>query len=261
MDVGRAQRIAVGEGDFHLPEGAFRLDRLDGPAHPGEGFLQIVEVAGEHRRVVERVVEIALRHRLRAAPPGLARVGVAQHELGLHTDLGGDAAGGEPFELVHQDSPGCHADGLSVVGQGIGEDQGGAFHPGELVDGVRVGEHAHVAPAGVGGGQGEAVERAHLGVGGQDVGTHVAALGHDVIDEVAGVEPLACQPPLHVGHGQQHGFHRVALHQVAQCLEVGSLGGFMLGEAVGCGVAGAVGHTTSSAICARSPSVPYSGMP
>ncbi len=181
---------------------------------------------------------------------GVGGIGVTQHELGLQTDPGGDPPVGEPGDLALQDLPRGHTDRLSVVAHGIGEDQSGAPHPGQLVGGVYVGAHTHVTPAGVGGGQGEAVERAHVRVGGQDVGAHVTAAERDAVNEVLRVDPLALQPTQHVGHGHHHGLHSPAVHQAAQGRETGDLR-----------LERGVVHTRSSPSSARSLAVPYAGMP
>ena len=84
---------------------------------------------------------------------------------------------------------------------------------------VEVGVHGEVAVAAVPGGHRVAVDGVHLGVDGEEVVAALGAVLEDLVEEEAGGEPLALEPPLHVGEGQDDGVDLAARDEGAQLLD------------------------------------------
>ena len=83
----------------------------------------------------------------------------------------------------------------------VGEHQRGARLPGHYPERVEVGYEHEVAVPGLPRGELVTVHGVHVRVDGQQVGARLSAVRHHLVEEVPGVEPIALQPALHVGQG------------------------------------------------------------
>ena len=76
---------------------------------------------------------------------------------------------------------------------------------GEHPEGVLVEDELHVAVALLPRRDRVAVDGVHVDVDGEQVVAALGAVAEHVVDEVARVQALALQPPLHVGERDDHG--------------------------------------------------------
>lgn len=79
--------------------------------------------------------------------------------------------------------------------------------------------HREVAVAAVPGGHLVALDGVHLGVDGQKIVAALGAVAEDVVQEELCGEPLALEPSLHVGEGQDDGVDLTARDEGAQLLD------------------------------------------
>ena len=84
----------------------------------------------------------------------------------------------------------------------VGEQQRGAGVPRHAAQRAQVGAQGEVAVAALPGRHRVAVDGVHVDVDGEQVVAAFGAVRSDVVEEVLRVEPLALQPPLHVGDRQ-----------------------------------------------------------
>src|SRR5690606_31333625 len=79
--------------------------------------------------------------------------------------------------------------------------------------------HGEVAVARLPGGHGVAVDGVHVGVDGEQVVAALAAVPEHLVEEEARGEPLALEPPLHIGKGQDDSVDLTARDEGAQFLD------------------------------------------
>jgi len=144
---------------------------------------------------------------------------VVEDEFGLDADLGVEAVAGQAGQLVLEDLAGCDVEEGSVGVEGVAEDDRGAQLPRDQTQCREVGAYAEVLVAGRPAGQGKAVRRVHVDIGGEDVGAHVGAVVRDLVEEVGGAVQLALQPSREVGKREGNSVARVRLDEVAQVRE------------------------------------------
>ena len=205
-----------------LAEVALALRVLD--RHPRRRHLvadpadQRLDPRGPQQRVVD-VVEVGRLEVVEALLPGLL-VGVAEDdELELGGGVGAQPALGQPRQLAAQDLPRRGDDFAAVGPLQVGHHHRRPRQPRHRPQRLQVRHHLEVAVAGVPGGHRVAADRFHVDVDGEQV---VAALGpvlEHVVEEVRGGQPLALQPPLHVGDREQHGVDRALRDRLLQLLD------------------------------------------
>ncbi len=214
--------LVVAEGDLVLSEVALPLRRLDG--HPAAGHAvpdpaqQRLDAGGPHQRVVD-VVEVD-RPQLPVAglPRLLVRV-VEDHELQLGADERPEPGLCQPSGLPGQDLSRRRDDRRAVLPQHVGEDHDSPLVPRHPPQRRQVGLHDEVAVPARPGGHGVPVDRGHVDVDREEVVASFRALLERDVEEVAGVQALALQPPLHVGDRHQHGVHAPGRDVGAQLVE------------------------------------------
>ncbi|CAM5665109.1 hypothetical protein SANTM175S_06326 [Streptomyces antimycoticus] len=220
--VAGGQGVVVAEGDLVLAEVALPLGRLDG--HPGGTHLiadaaqQGLDPAGAEDGVVD-VVLVGGGHPAVAGVPRLLIAVPEDHELQLGAGVRGPAALGEPVELTAQDLARGGDHGAAVMPGEVRGEEGGAGVPGGAAQGGGVAVHGEVAVAALPGGHGVAVDGVHLGVDGEEVVAALGAVCQDVVEEEAGGEPLALQPSLHIGEGQDNGVDLPGCDQSGQLVD------------------------------------------
>ena len=140
-------------------------------------------------------------------------------ELELGAGHGDEAEVGGPLHLGGEDGP-RRLGHRGVVGPGqVALDHDGGGLVGQQADRLEVEDELHVAVPLLPRGDGVAVDGVHVHVDAEQV---VAALGlalaQHVVEEVAAVQALARQAPLHVGEGDHDGVDLVLLDGGAQRL-------------------------------------------
>ncbi len=213
--------LVVAEGDLVLAGVALALGGLDG--EPGARHLvadaaqQGFDAAGAEDGVVD-VVLVGRGEAAVTGVPGLL-VGVLEDdELQLGADLRVPAVLREAFESVAQDLAGRGDDRRAVVPGEVGEGERGALVPGDPAQGGEVGAQHEVAVAALPGRHRVAVHGVHVGVDGKEVVAALGAVLQDLVAEEARGEPLALEPPLHVGEGQDDGVDLAARDEGVQLL-------------------------------------------
>lgn len=214
--------LVVLEGDLVLAGVALALGGLDDEARG----LHVVADAAQERldpsRPQYRVVDVVLVRR-REVPvvgvPGLL-VGVLEDdELEFRADLCGEAELAEAVELAAQDLAGRgHHRGAVVPGE-VGDEQGRTLVPGHPAQRAQVGVHGEVAVSPLPGGHLVPVDRVHLGVDGEEVVAALRTVFEDLVEKEARGEPLALEPALHVGEGQDDGVDLAARDEGVQLLD------------------------------------------
>ncbi len=220
--VAGGQRRSVGEGDLYLTGSTFRLDGLHGHTSFGQRALQAPEEPVVLRGMVERVVQVVDGHRHEPVQADSACRGVdatVEHELGLQAGLGMQTMPGEACQLVPQDLSGSDLDGLFARAEGMAEDKGCARHPGQDPQRRQIRLNLQVLVPARPGGEGESVDRGHVGVRGQDVGAHLRAAVEHAVEEVPRPVPLALETPLQVRHGKEHCVDQAGTNGLAQLLD------------------------------------------
>ncbi|MGC0346016.1 hypothetical protein RKD34_001596 [Streptomyces sp. SAI-218] len=220
--VAGGQGLVVAEGDLVLAGVALALGGLDGESGGGhlvaDAAQQGLDAAGAEHRVVDVVL-------VRRGEPPVVRVpglfvGVLEDdELQLGADLGGVPEFGEPLQLAAQDLAGRGDDRRAVLPGEVGDQHGRTGVPGDATQGAEVGVHGEVAVAAVPGGHRVAVDGVHLGVDGEEVVAALGAVVEYLVEEEAGGEPLALEPPLHVGEGQDDSVDLTARDEGVQLLD------------------------------------------
>ena len=217
--VARAQRLVVTEGDLLLAEVALPLDALAvhaGAVHPEPDLAQ---QRLQPRRGVDGVVDVVVTRRCQpsvSGRPGLPVALLEHHELQLGADEGRQAPGGEPVGLGAQDGAGGGGHWCAGLPVQIRHHQRGAGQPRDQPQGAHVRPHHHVAVAGAPARHRVPVDGVHIDVYGQQVVAALGAVGGDLFDEQPGRHPLAGQPALHVGEGDDHRVDLPGGHQVLQ---------------------------------------------
>lgn len=115
---------------------------------------------------------------------------------------GAPAALGEPVELAAQDLPRGGDDRRAVVPGEVGGDQRGAGVPGGAAQGAGVAVHGKVAVAALPGGHRVALDGVEVDIDGEEVVAALRTVFEDGVEEVSGREPLALEPALHIGEGE-----------------------------------------------------------
>ena len=87
----------------------------------------------------------------------------------------------------------------------VGEAEHRALEPRHWAQRGQIGLEHEVAVARLPAGKREARQRGHLHVDGEQVVARLGAVSSDLVDEGLGIEPLALQAALHVGHGKNDG--------------------------------------------------------
>ena len=206
--VGHPQRVLVAEVDLVLAQVALALGILDLKARLLHRQADRANHVLDHRRAEDRVVHVVRVGGLHVPVALLARRVVRlteQHELKLGANFGVPAACGEPVKLCAQDLPRRFDHRRAVVVLHIGEAQRRALEPRHRAERGQVGLEHEVAVARLPAGEREARQRGHFHVDGEEVVAGLSAMGRDVVHECFGIEALALQAPLHIGHRQDDG--------------------------------------------------------
>lgn len=220
--VAGEQGLVVAEGDLVLAGVALALGGLDGEAccrHlVADPAQQGLDTAGAE----DRVVDVVLVGRGQASVVRVPRlfVGVLEDdELQLGADLGGVAELGQALQLAAQYLAG-RGDHRGAVAPGeVGVEHGRALVPGDAAQRAQVRVHREVAVAAVPGGHRVALDGVHLGVDGEQVVAALGAVLEHLVEEETGGEPLALEPPLHVGEGQDDSVDLTARDEGVQLLD------------------------------------------
>jgi hypothetical protein len=91
----------------------------------------------------------------------------------------------------------------------VGQDHGGLRLPGHAAQRGEVGHHGEVAVPPRPRRHRVSVDGVHLDVDGEQVVAALGAVRHHLVQEMLGIEPLALQPPLHVGDRHEDRIHVV----------------------------------------------------
>ena len=161
-----------------------------------------------------RVVGVVLvrRYEIAVAARPCLLVGLGEHdELELGADHRGPSVLGQPCKLPAQHLAGRRADGSAVLPDDIGEQQRGAFVPRDEPQRAEVRLEDEVAVSAFPGSELVALDRVHVDVDGEQVVARLGTVLEHLVEEVAGVEPLALQPSLHVGEAEDDGVDLVVL--------------------------------------------------
>ena len=222
MVVARDQRLGVAERDLVLAQVALALGRLHlepGARHPvPQPAQQRLDLRGAHDRVVH-VVGVG---RGQVAVAGGLRLGVrvlVHDELELGAGQRGQPALGQPLGLRPQDLPRRGHHRRAVVPGQVGQHHDGAFVPGHPAQRAHVRHHHEVAVAAAPRGHRVPVYGVHLDVHREQVVAPLDDVPDHLVQEVVGREPLAGQPSLHVGEGDDHRVDDPLAHLDAELLQ------------------------------------------
>ena len=209
--VGGSHHLVVLEGDLVLAEVALALGRLDdqpGAEHAvADVAQQRLDPAGAEQRVVHVVLvrrgEVAV-----AGGPGLL-VGVVEDD---ELELGAGEGDAGPARRRARPGPAGSAAGSRRRRCARRPARPGRTMtiavPGIQGTGCRVSRsrtNSHVAVAALPRADGVAVDGVHVDVDGQQVVAALGAVLEHGVEEELGVDPLALQPALHVGEGDDDG--------------------------------------------------------
>ena len=213
--VGHLQRSRVAEVHLVLAEVALALGVLDRDAGARHAQADRPQHLLDHRGAEDRVVDVVgvgRRDVVIALRPRLVVAVAKQEELELGADVGRPASLGQPVELAAQDLPWRGQHRRSVLPLEIGHHKRGSLQPGDRPQRRHVRLEDEVAVARVPRRHLVALHRVHLDVHREQVVAALRAVPCDVRQKEGRVHALAHQPPLHVGHHQQHGVDRARLH-------------------------------------------------
>ena len=225
--VGHGQRVGVPEVELVLAGSGLPLGELDRQTrgdHPvAQGPDQRLVLGGLQHVVVEVVPAARPLSEVAVVVAGeLVVAGVVGEQLELGTDHDHQIALGGPLDLVLQDLAGRHRDGGVVrVVEHVGEHQRRALEPRRDAQGREVGSAPEVAVAGLPVGEPVALDHVHVDVDGQEVVARFDALTaggravrpEDVVEEEPTGHPLAHQPALEVGEGDDDGVDGAVVDQ------------------------------------------------
>ena len=222
MVVARRHGLGVPEGDLVLAQVALALGRLDLEARPGHAVAEPAEQRLDPGGPQDGVIDVVGVGRGEVAVPGGLRGGVGvvvHHELQLGAGHGLQAALGQPVGLGLQDLPRGGHHGRAIVPGEVGDDHRRGFLPGHPAQRAHVGHHHEVAVAGLPGRHRVAVDGVHLHVHREQVVAPLDDAAHHVVEEELRREPLALQPALHVGEGDDDRVDVALAHLHAELLE------------------------------------------
>ena len=207
--VAGAQGLVIEEADLVLTQVALTLGRLDIQAR---GIHLVADVAQDRldlRAAEDRIIDVVA---VRARQPDIAPIpgrviGVLEEdELQLGPAEGAIAQLGRGSQLLLEDGARRLRDLTRPVQPGqIALDHRGVRLARRAPQGVEVEVEEHIAIPPLPGGERVAGHGVHLDIDGEQVVAPLRAMGQDVVEEEARVQPLALQSPLHVGEGHNDG--------------------------------------------------------
>ena len=222
--VGGADHLVVLEGDLVLAEVALALGRLDHEPGAVHAVADVAQQRLDPARAEQRVVDVVLVRGGQAAVagvPGLLVGVVEDDELELGAGEGDQTLLGGPLDLRPQDlprgsrPPGC-ARRRARPGRSAPSRCRAATAPGAA---CQVEHELHVAVAALPGADGVAVDGVHVDVDGEQVVAALGAVLQHRVEEELRVDPLALQPSLHVGEGDDDGVDVAVADLGAQLLD------------------------------------------